>query len=501
MKKFNIVLHETTIINFPFFWKLMNRYKFATLVAPFLVFCYAFYFYNAQNTIFVRSVNFKNIVSEQEGASSAIASVLGEKSSGLNESEVSGIIRSLDFQQEFSEALFHNPEFSKLDLSSVKDKKPFDMDAFLASCAGERECIYKKVRSALFGMISISGDRTITNSYILKVMSKDKFTTSLVLNEAIKAIVKHRVETIRHKLSQQIDLSEELVKSKRIELTNIDHNKLMERKKSLENTVTSMDLKERSYAKFLQSLKIKLALMETKMKETKRVASRSDASVSSGTLNLQARKRLEEKIRKLESDIGAIKVVANEISNQDENILKQLEAELNKSQKKLLSFGMAGRSLASEMDFYNRKEGESNFTEFDYKVAKQQFSKTKTDFETVLVEKEKLLTELSDLDIKLEVIKPNLEYTQLLEGKIIQLKLLNSTVVSDLVFERELGGVHTFKKVNRSKMMLFSFVASALLLVLITLSVYFFDDRIYDQFELAKSFEDLTIIGNTPDFE
>jgi CO dehydrogenase nickel-insertion accessory protein CooC1 len=51
----------------------------------------------------------------------------------------------------------------------------------------------------------------------------------------------------------------------------------------------------------------------------------------------QAIKRLEEKIRKLESDIGAIKVVANEISNQDENILKQLEAELQIMKDKKLN--------------------------------------------------------------------------------------------------------------------------------------------------------------------
>jgi hypothetical protein len=501
MKKFNIVLHETTIINFPFFWKLMNRYRFATLVAPLLVFCYAFYYYSAQNTIFVRTINFKNIVSEQEGASSAIASVLGEKSSSLNESEVSGIIKSLDFQQDFSESLFQNPEFSKLDLSSAKDKKPFDMDEFLASCAGKKECIYKKVRGSVFGMISISGDRTITNSYILKVLSKDKFTTTLILNEARKAVVRTRVESIQRKLSQQIKLSEELVKTKRAELNDVDLTSLVERKKSLENGVESMDHKVRNYSKFLQSLKIKLALMETKVKETKRVANRKDLNPVNKVLTLQARKRLEEKIRKLESDIGAIKVVANEISNQDESILGQLEAELKRAQEKLSKQGKAGRSIASEMNFYNRKEGESNFTEFDYKVAKEQFAKTKADYDTVIVEKERLLKELADLDMKLEVIKPNLEYTQLLEGKIIQLKLLNSTVVSDLIFERELGAVMAFKQFSKSKMILFSAVASSVLLILITLCVYFFDDRIYDQFELAKSFEDLTIIGNTPDFD
>jgi hypothetical protein len=36
----------------------------------------------------------------------------------------------------------------------------------------------------------------------------------------------------------------------------------------------------------------------------------------------------------------------------------------------------------------------------------------------------------------------------------------------------------------------------------VVISAFFLlDDRIYDQHELENSFEDLTIIGNTPDFD
>ncbi len=501
MKKFSIVLHETTIINFPFFWKLMNRYKYVTFVAPVLVIFYASYFYSIQNTIYVQTSTFKNIVGDQEGAAGAIASVLGEKSKSLSQSEVSGIIKSLDFQHDFSVALFNNPEFSKLDLSSIKDKKSFDMDTFLANCAGKKECIHKKIRSSIFSKMSINGNRSIKDSYILKVVSKDRFTTTLILKEAKKAVFETRIKTIQLKLTQQIKLSEDLIKTKRDELNNVNLGQLIERKKSLENQVDSMDHKVKNLSQYLQSLKIKLALMETKVKETKKVTSGRRRNSSSKALTLRAQKRLEEKIRKLESDIAAIKVVASEISNEDESIMQQLEAELKKEKLKLAKQRTSGRSIANEMNFYNRKDGESSYTEFDYKVAKKQFEKTEIDYDRVIIEKEKLLTELSELDIKLEVIKPSLEYTQLLESKVIQLKLLNSTVVSDLIFEKELGGMKGFKELGKSKVILFSIVASTLLLILITLCIYFFDDRIYDQFELSKSFEDLTIIGNTPDFD
>ncbi|MBC97490.1 MAG: hypothetical protein CME63_07055 [Halobacteriovoraceae bacterium] len=499
MKKFNLILHETTILNFPFMGKLIRRYWYLAIAIPALVFSLSLYHFNHQNNIHKRSVFFSNINEDHTGPTPLMSAVIGDQKSGLTETDIVGILKSLDFQQEFAEIIIENPDFMRLDLSGLNSKEPFDMKAFLSSCNQKVSCIQKRVRGAIFSFVSIKPDHIVTTRFSLEVMTRDHFTTTFLLKEISRYIENSRVKTIKHKIEDQIAVSKQLLKEKKLELQAFNLQGLSEEKKSLEERVSEIKSKIESYNRFFHRLKLDLDLMETKVRETKKA---SQANIdTSKIIDFQKRKRWEDKIRKLESDIGAIKVVSQKLSSQDEQILAQLTSELKKVQKKLLSMGDRGRAVSSEVQFINRKEGESNFTEFDYKVKKEQYEKTKKDYDSLIAKKEVISKKLTKIDNKIDEIKPSAEYIKLLEEKLVQLRLLNSTVVSDLKFENEFGPKVVFKKLSKVKTLLFSTVSSIVLLLSIVILLYLLDDKIYDKSELEKTFDNLTIIGNTPDFD
>ncbi len=499
MKKLNLVLHETTILNFPFMGTLIRRYWYLAIAIPTIVFSLSLYHFNDQNLIHKRSIFFSNISEDNSGPSSIMSSVLGDSKSGLSETDIIGILNSLDFQQKFAEIIYAHPDFMNMDLNSVNSKDVFNMKAFLSTCNQDKECIYKKIRGAIFSFISIIPDRIVSTRFSLQVTSRDPFTTTFLLKEISKYISLSRVETIKHKIEEQISVSKQLLAEKKNELNDSHVDGLREEKKSLEERILEVKSKISSYNSFFHRLKLDLDLMETKVRETKK-ATKNDVETNK-ILAYQQRKRLEEKIRKLESDIGAIRVVSQGLGKEDEQILSQLKSELRVVKARLLAMGDKGRSVSSEVKFLNRKEGESNFTEFDYKVKKEQFEKTKKDYDALISQKEDLSKSISKIDAKIEEIMPSFEYIKLLEEKLVQLKLINSTVVSDLKFENELGPKTAYKKLSRVKSLLFSLVSSGFLVLAVIIFLYLLDDKIYNKHELERTFDDLTIIGNTPDFD
>lgn len=499
MKKLNIILHETTIINFPFFWKLLVRYKWFSLVIPLLVFSYASYYYKSQNDIYLRKKFFKNIATESDSPTNAIASVLGEQTSSLTESEVVGLIKSLDFQQEFTQEVVQDNDFGKLNITPLNGSDKVDLATIVDRCNGLESCVLNSVRGTLFSFIRIIQDRLVLNKYFVQVNTLDPETTKYILGKISEKIVRSRVEAIRHKIDEQIKISSELAETKRKELDKVDLKHLKDKAKTFRVSLESINRKIERNNTFRQKLKLELALAETQVTETKKIY--KDNIETDKLLTYQKRSTLEEKIKKYQEDISAMRSVSDSVSTQDSIILAQLNSELSKAKRELAAMGNAGRKVSSDAKFILSKENESNFTEFDFKVKKEQYRKAKETYNELVVERDLATEELSKIENKLEELQPSFEYLKLLEQKIIQLTLLNSTVVSDLVFENQLSPQSIYKKVNKSKIILFSFSISITLLIIVISLFFLMDDRIYDQHELEKSFEDLTIIGNTPDFD
>ncbi len=499
MKKLNVILHETTIIDFPFFWKLIVRYKWVSIMVPLLVFSYSIYFYSNQSDIFQRRKYFKNLTEDLNSTTSAIASVLGEKTSGLSESEIVGMANSLDFQQEFTENILKHPELHQLNFGLLQEKNEFVLEDLLSGCGANQACKVNALRGRIFSFISILPDKVVTNKFFIQVSTKDAFTTKVLLEEVSELIVENRVSTIKHKIEEQIKLSKELAEDKREKIDSFNLMELKEQKRELQQKADELSFKITDYSKLNQKLQLDLAMVATQMSETKK-ATKGKIETDS-IIKAEKKADLEIKIKKYEQDIAAIKSVSDSLSKQDQIIVNQLKSRLRSMKKQLKESFQAGRSVSSNTNFILKKDGESRFTEFNHKVLKEQVAKAQADYEKLIAEREEIAKEIAKIDTKIEEVKPAFEYLKLLDQKIVQLDFFNSTVVSDLKFENQLSPVYRYKKTGKSKVALFSLMASFVSLSSIIFGFYLLDDRIFDQTELQKSFEELTIIGNTPDFD
>jgi hypothetical protein len=464
-----------------------------------VVFSFGAYYYHSQNNIYIRSISFQNKTDDMNSAGGAIASLLGEKSSGLTVSEVTGLVYSIDYRQLLAIKVHSHPDLYNLDISSISSNQKFDMRAFLSRCDGVEKCRVKILRDVVSGMVKVNENAQIDNKYDLEIIGLDSKTNDIILGLAVEAIRENRVNMLKKQINDQLKLSEDLSKKKKDELNEIDIDQLRDDKNNFKDKIRNIESKIFSYNNIYQKHKLDLSYMETRFKNTKDISNKSinQSDVRAG----KKRKKLQAKIEKIQNDVSAIRFVTESLSGQDKVILRQLNLELKKVQDELNSMGNRGRTVSSQQRFVATKEGEKNYTEFDYKVQKEQFKKIEKDYKKLMKEKKVLLSESLVTDTKLDKLSPSFEYLKLLESKVVQLKLLESTVVSDLIFENEFNGVRRYKKTTKSKVIVFAFFLSFSCLVIIIFFLYLFDDRIYDQYELEKSFEELSVIGNTPDFD
>ena len=477
----------------------MKRYILVVILAPILCLGYGINFYLKQNTIYQQNASFKNIADEQDSATSAIASLLGEKTGSLSPSEVIGMIQSTDFLQKAAILLHENEKVMDLNFAGIIAEKPLKAEHLFKRCDGKKECEIVALRNVIGKFFMITEDRVVEKKFWVNVKTLDMTTTQVLTEVVIETVMEARKETIRHHISQQLKISEELVYNKKEEMKRIDLDALIQEKKKLEAKAQELNAKLASYNNFYHDQKLKLSYAETRLKETKDTIKKKVSD--SDKEKFKKKKNLEAKLDKIDADIEAIKLVSKNLSSRDSQILNQLEKDKKKTKREIASIGNLGRSVKNVMKFLDKKDSESDVTEFDYQVLKGQFVKVKKDYNKVLKEKNEVINKLSHYEKKIEELKPSFEYLKLLEQKIIQLKLVESTIVPDLVFDKERLPVSSFKRASKGKVVGFSFGISLFLLILSIFVRYLFDDRIYDETELSKSFEDLTIIGNTPDFD
>ena len=83
----------------------------------------------------------------------------------------------------------------------------------------------------------------------------------------------------------------------------------------------------------------------------------------------------------------------------------------------------------------------------------------------------------------------------------MQVAILESTVVSDFIFDKLISPIKIYKRNTIGMIILFSIMITAFLLILFVMIRFFFDKRVFDEEELKSNFRDLEIIGNAPDFK
>lgn len=499
MKKFNIILDDTTIINFPFLAKLFKRYFLITALAPVIVIFCGLYLYYSQHNIYQTTIGFKNSSLDTDNASNAIASILGEKSSSIDPTEIILVTTNVDFHKELGRAIVEHPNFRKFNFNHIRAKSLKTWDEIFGHCNGRPKCLNSVASSLVPGFYKVSENQMVRTHFKIKVSTLDTLTSKVILEEVQKVFQKTRIDTIKRHITEQIRISDELVHNQRKQLKNVDNNLILERVKVSKGKLRSMEARIHTYNGFYHRAKVSLDKAETTWKQYRFAL---DSTVNQSDLSkLKKYTAYKKKMKLLKNDLRVLEL-DNKNEDANKEIITQIKNKVAGIKRDIASMGKVKHYLGVKNKFLEKEGGKSNSgnEEFNYKVAKGQFEKIKKEYKKLSKEKEVLSSNVASLEKSIEKIKPMYEYLKLLEQKVIQLKLIESTIVSDLVFDSNSTGVNRYKRTSKGKISLYSFLIASFFLFALVMIRYMVDGRIYDQYELEKNFEDLEIIGTTPDF-
>ncbi len=500
MKKLNIVLNETSIINFPFLWKLVKRYKLLSISVPLIAAVYSAYTYMGQNTIYSGNVGFKYVNESSNSASGMIFSMLGEKTSTLDPTEIISYGKSVDFQYKVADELMKVDNFRKLNFNSIGSKNQITFEAMFKACSGNKDCERDKVARLIGQFYSVNMSNDVIDRYSLVVRSLDHDTTDTLVKVVSKAIQNDRYNQIRYFVSSQIKISENLLSKKKNEVDLEMIKGLLDKQAQFKVKISSVNNKLNSVRNLYFGEKARLNQIETELSQTKKTLAKSGKSTNSELFKVTEAKKIRERVKQLREDIASIELsFENQSEIKSNNITKKLKQELKSNERKLASLGDV-ESFGVNDTFAKGKQNIKATSTHNYNVIKDQFSKTSVEFEKVKKELEVLTKESTELEVKIKEYEPNLELIKLLEQKLVQLRLAESTIVADLIFDNYQSELSSYKKIAKTKMIFVSIFFSCFLLLFIVILRYIFDGRIYDEYELKNNFEDLEIIGNTPDF-
>ncbi len=500
MKKINVILDETTILNFPFLWTLILRYRTLSLTIPSVIFFVATVMYLAQYEISSVHVGFKYIGTESDSPTTAIVQMLGEKTAQLKPEEIIAIPNSPDFRFRLAQELVKNPDFNMLNFNSMRAKDLKTNDEIFSSCKGDQDCIAHRLTSLLTEFYYIENDKQVDTKFYLHVRTLDAHTSNVLIGLVSRLMAQVRIDSIKHFLSAQIKLSEELLSNKKHELKNTDVSAIKDKKELLELKLIEMNKKHDAMSQAIEQRKMALSRQEITHKQTQ--VEISKGQYTDERTRLENIAVLKNRIQEIQNDISALELNKDRFSTQDNMIINELKKELRNKKSELAKNGgeVNERSISSEDQFLKRTDSESGFTEFNFKILQKEYDKLKIDFQALTKERDALSQERIAINNQLEELRPSYEYAKMLDTKIMQLKLVEGTVVTDLSFEHKISSINKFKKVTKVKTFFFAFALASLATLSLLVLRYLIDNRIYDEYELKKNFEDLEIIGNTPNF-
>jgi len=91
-----------------------------------------------------------------------------------------------------------------------------------------------------------------------------------------------------------------------------------------------------------------------------------------------------------------------------------------------------------------------------------------------------------------------MDYLKLLQAKFLQLKLIEDTIVADLIFEDYSNVRKRYKKYTLFSVIPFSIAIAFVLSLILLIIRYAFDDRLFDEEEFKSLFSDIEFIGEIP---
>lgn len=497
MKKFNAILDDTTIINFFFFFKLLKRYYIISLLVPVLIFGYAAYFYKSQNIVYIKNINFTFKKDNSSSPTAAIASLVGENNTELTISDIIAITKSPDFKEHLGESIARDSKGYEITLSALTSKSIKKVKDEFSFCNDNIKCYENEIEKRVSGFFSLKEHPQIDKMMKLEVKSLTPTTSDVLLRNIEESLIQFRVNQIKHSIIEQKKISNRLINQKTQELKDLKYFEAVKHavqgKAKLHSIMTSVANLEGLSQKQTMSAEI----TQTQYEQTKKVGSKNIESEKDTLEHLQ---QLKKEITNLKQDIRALEQSQTSFNKEDKYIITKLKSDLKLKQVKYKKLKSSTTLTINDSRFIANKNQQSNSLEFQYKISRQQIKKTQQELNRLKDQREKIIRENEENAQIIEKGKTTEEYIKLLSTKLMQLQIIESTIISDIIFDKKSSGIRAFRRTTKSKVMLFSGVLSIFFLFSIILIRYITDPRIYDEYELQKTFEDLNVIGKTPDF-
>jgi len=187
-------------------------------------------------------------------------------------------------------------------------------------------------------------------------------------------------------------------------------------------------------------------------------------------------------------------------SDSDRVILANLNDELKKLESKISNSFTDNEKRFSD-EFGKQQEMNEKTFEFEYSVAKNKILKLTKEYEEARLKLDEVSKDKISKDATITKLKGDLEFLKNLETKQMSLKLMSSTMTSDLVFEDVAKRAREFRRSSVVKIFLFCFFIVAFLYMISIVVRYFLDDKIYSEDDLKNHFKNLDFIGEVPSFD
>ena len=496
MQKINLLLNESTILNFRLLWKLFVRYRSHNIFAIVGFFIFLYLNYYRQPIVYTISVPTKAI--SNHSVSRDLTSLLpADNTNSLTVSELKFSIYNFSFAKSYAELVIKDPDFDQLNLGSITlNVKQLGLE-LKKTCKSDTSCLVIKVASLLKESYTVESAGS-DNRFILTVSSIDEKTVKRLSTIFLKALELNRVHTRQYLVLKELATVSSLIAESHSVIEKIDGLKIIEDQEKLINNIS--ELKEK--IKLIQtSTNAELAnssALESKYNENKK--STSNKALPSHE-QYDKIKKIQQRIVEINSNISNLTVISKGQRTESDNaIIKQL-----KKEKDRLQFNIpqeANRILmAREEKFIEGQLDQASDLEFNYQVSVEKVKKLNTDYSSSKTELNNLVQQKITNENKSIGMISDLEFLKNLEKKQMSLKLLSATMTSDLLFEDINTTSKEFRQTTYLKIFLLSFSLSLFIYLVTIITRYFLDDTIYSEEDLKIYLKDFTLIGQVPTFK
>lgn len=493
MNKISALLDDITVINFSMLWKLFRRYRQMCLALLASCCLIALFYYIFQSNVFSSSISFKAARNDSSTAHSILAGSGDDKL----KADILRLERSVDFYRIIASKLLSQFSLSEV-LHGISKNSSKTMDHIVLLCADNTECANEQLANILPSSIDITyGDRD-GNNFILTVRTIKAEFNRKYLDTVIEAIHHSRIEARRLYLSEQQQITRQMISKNKGKLTGSNYDELARRHGQIISLEKEYDDKLKVSHQNLIGQMERFDAAKSQLDNRKQAKNRE---VKLDDIEVSKRRRsLLALVEQLTGDINAVELMADSTSAESGKILLELKLQLEQAKADLSKMPQDSRGFDNLDKFISANDEKIDASEFDFRVISDQVEMARQKYRSLQDEKQKLVDQRIKLEAEMKQMNPTVSLLTDLESKNIEYQLLESTVVSDLLFDRFATTVKQMRKVSLFFLILYTFIVTLFLLLSSVVARFLLDTKIYDEDDLKSVLGNVKILGSIPEF-